>query len=426
MLTRIGTLTMITVDTMMLGHVGADELAFYAISQPAQMTAFTVGLGLMSGTLVLVAQARGAGREHEIGLVFRVALVFGLAIGFAAALLFSLGETLLTAFGQSGPIAAGGGRVLEVVAYGMPASMGHIVCAMFLEALSRPRINLIVVWGANLTKVALNLVLIFGWYSDLHLGAWGAQLALSIVRWLMFVALFAYIATNPALRRVRVLGQFRGAWPVVGRLLRLGLPSGVAQGLESTAFAALAMFAGILGASALAAYQIALNVNALCYMLASGLATATAVHVGIAVGQRDRSASVASGWSGLALWLAASFVLSALLWVYLAEVLGLYTGDALLLASAPPVMTALVFTVIPDGAQGVLMGALRGAGDVLWPTALHLVAFWVVTVPLAHHLAFARDLGAVGLMWGLVVGLSVATAFLGVRFHYLGRREAGA
>ena len=77
--------------------------------------------------------------------------------------------------------------------------------------------------------------------------------------------------------------------------------------------------------------------------------------------------------------------------------------------------------ILPDGVQAVLMGALRGRGDVVVPTLLHLFSFWAVTVPLAWHLAFVRGAGVRGLLWGLLIGLAVASVLLALRLAMVGR-----
>jgi MATE family multidrug resistance protein len=93
-----------------------------------------------------------------------------------------------------------------------------------------------------------------------------------------------------------------------------------------------------------------------------------------------------------------------------------------LIAAATVAIAISAFILLPDGIQGVLMGALRGFGDVNWPSIMHLVSFWVVTVPLAYYLTFTRAWGTAGLLWGLVAGLTCASFLLAGRFWAVSRR----
>lgn len=416
MLTRLGLLLFTTLDTLMLGHLGADELAYFAISVPPQVTVLTVGFGLLSGTLVLIAQARGAGRLDEIGHVFKMVMLISLVVGVAAALGLMRGEALLLLLGQSPDIARGGGLAIQAFAIGLPAVLLAASCSMLLEAMGRPKIVLAVTVAGLGLKALLNI-----WLLDAY-GAAGANLATSLVRWAMLAALLAYIVLTPAISRHGLFTRVARKKRITLDLLRYGLPSGLSQGLESTAFGAMSVFAGWLGTHAIGSYQIALNLVAMAFMMALGLSTATSVQVGMAYGARDRRGAEASGWLGTGMIALYALALGCVLYVFDTPIALLYTHDPDLVASAALAIAICGFILLPDGLQGVLMGALRGLGDVNWPSVMHLFSFWAVAVPLAHHLAFTRGWGTDGLLWGLMAGLVVAASLLAVRFAFVSRR----
>ncbi len=416
MMTRLGILMFATIDTLMLGRMSADELAYFAISVPPQVTVITVSYGLFSGTLVLIAQARGAGRLDEIGHVFKIASVMALIVSVVVAWILLPGESILRLLGQSPEIAAGGGRALEAFVIGMPAVLLAAVASTLLEAMSRPRVVLVTVAGGLVLKLALNW-----WLLAAH-GAAGANLATSIARWGMYLALLGYILATPAISRLGLYTRIARKRQITIDLLKLGLPSALSQGLESSAFGAMAVFAGWLGAQALASYQIALNLVAMAFMMAMGLSTATSVHVGMAYGAKRRSAAESAGWLGTWMVISYTIAMGIAFFVFDRQIASIYASDPALIAAASVAIVVAAFILLPDGIQGVLMGALRGFGDVNWPSAMHLVSFWVVTVPLAHHLAFGRNWGTDGLLWGLVAGLTCASILLGGRFFLVSRR----
>lgn len=419
MLTRLGILMFATIDTLMLGHLSAQELAYFAISVPPQVTVITVSYGLFSGTLVLIAQARGAGRLEEIGHVFKIASAMAVALSVVVAYALVPGERILLLLGQSPEIAAGGGRAVEAFVVGLPAVLLAAVASTLLEAMGRPRVVLTTVIGGLAFKFGLN------WWLLESGGAAGANLATSIARWGMYLALLAYILLTPAFSPLGLYTRVVGRKRLSLALLKLGLPSGLSQGLESSAFGAMTVFAGWLGAHALGSYQIALNLVAMAFMMAMGLSTATSVHVGMAYGAGNRAAAESAGWLGTGMVVFYTIAIGIVFLVSHHGIAGLYASDPALVEAAGIAIVVAAFILLPDGIQGVLMGALRGFGDVNWPSAMHLVSFWVVTVPLAHHLAFARGWGTDGLLWGLVAGLACASALLGARYARVSRRPAG-
>jgi MATE family multidrug resistance protein len=220
-----------------------------------------------------------------------------------------------------------------------------------------------------------------------------------------------------------IRGPLADAGAIGRKLRRLGYPLGLAQGLESMAFASLTLMAGYLGADAVAGFQINMNIVAFCFMGAIGVGTATAVRVGHAVGRGDRRDMAFAGWSGLLailIYMAVLAVLMALLPQRLAE---LFTVDANVLAIAAATLLVSALTLLPDGAQGVLMGALRGTGDVWVPSAMHLCSFAVVMVPGAWLFAFRLEMGVPGLMLGSLAGVSVASVLLSLRFRVVSGRD---
>ena len=117
----------------------------------------------------------------------------------------------------------------------------------------------------------------------------GAGLATAIVNAGMCVAAIWIATTRPPFKKYRVLGRFwRPDWPLLAKLVAIGLPISGTLLLEYGLFAAAALLMGRIGTAAVAAHQIALQVAAILYMVPFGIATAATVRVGQAVGRRDR------------------------------------------------------------------------------------------------------------------------------------------
>ena len=422
MLARLGVLTIVTMDTAMSGHASGEDLAWYAVAIAPQIPLLLVGIGLLMGTVVMAAQAVGAGNPERCGAIWRTALVHAAVAGAVMATACAFGESLLLATGQPEDIAVGGGRVLTALGFGMPAMLLYVATSFFLEGIGRPVPGMMIIIGANVLNVVLNWLLIFGHGGFPALGAEGAAIASSIVRWCMFAAAALYVLRFINRRRFGITAAADPAERLGPRMRRIGLPMGIAHGLESSAFAVMTLFAGLLGAAEVGGYFVPMNLLALAFMGGIGLSTAGSVRVGNAVGRGDRAGVRWSGWVAVgvaAAYLAVVAVVFALVPEWLAA---LYTADAAVLAIAGPTIVVGAIAAIPDGVQGVLMGALRGASDV-WPaTFLYIFSFWVVMVPLGYWLGVLQGLGAPGLMVAVVVGATVAALLLGWRFRVVSAR----
>jgi multidrug resistance protein, MATE family len=420
MASRAGLLVMTTVDTVMAGRAGPMELAFYGIALAPHLSFMLVGIGLTMGVVVMVAQADGAGKPEECGRIWRLGLINALLFGTVAALVLLGGGAILRALGQDPEIALGGGQTLRMFALGMPAILMYSATTLFLEGIGRSTPGMVIMAAANLLNLALNWLLMFGPWS---LGAAGAALATSITRWVMLAAIAGYVLAMAARERYGVLLPMGGRWALQRRLLRISWPMATSFALEHGAFFAAATFAGWLGATALAAYQITLNTMALIYMLAIGLATATGVRVGNAVGRRDRLGLARAGWVGLGIGTALMLALMPLLYGGAPLIVAIYTDARAVAAIAIPALGIAAWILVVDAAQGILTGALRGAADIWAALLIQFVSFWVVCIPLCYLLAHTLGWGVPGLLWGLFAGLAVATLLLLARFKTLATRE---
>lgn len=419
MAARAGLLVMFIVLTILVGHSGGTELAFLGLGMAPQIVLLLIGIGLTQGTLVLVAQAHGAGEDGRTGSIFKVGAVQALAFGAVAGLLLQLSGPAFHAIGQDPAIADGAGRVTAALAWGMPGILLFSAATYFLEGIGRPRPGLVAMIAGNLVSAGLGWILIAGPDGQ---GALGAAWAITAARWVMGLGLALHVWFLPDRDRLGVRAPIPAMAALAAKMRRVGLPVGLAQGLESASFAGIVVLAGYLGPDALAGYQITMNLVATMFMAAIGISTASAVRVGHAVGRGDRANMARAGWTGMGL-VAVVLAGAAALFATAPEAIArIYTDDPGVLAVAGPAIAFAAWFLIFDGTQAVAMGILRGAGDVWMPSILQLVAFWGLALPAAAVFAFWTEAGTLGLLGGITVGVVAATALLATRFALVARR----
>ena len=413
-------LILVVVDTAMIGHVSTSELAFYSLAHASHMVCMLIGVGMLIGTAVLTAQAVGAGVHKDCGVIWRVSVLHAFVLGCIFTGLGQAGFWFYIRLGFETPLAKGAGDVLSVLNFGLPGQLVYTASTLFLEALNRPGPGLAIIVAANFVNAGLNLILIHG---EFDLGAEGAAWATTTARWLIAGAAVIYILNMRDAVKFNIAGHLNN-WRNTGKKLRgLGYPLGLAQGLESAAFASLTIFAGHISIQAAGAFQIVMTVVAFCFMAAIGVGTATAVHVGSAIGRKDQRQIIMSGWAGLVTITIFMGMMATLINIFPRALAEIFTDDPILLALVVPTLIVGSIILICDGAQGVLMGALRGTGDVWVPTALHHFAFLLIMVPMAGWLSLKTNLGTPGLMWGTLCGVTLAAILLALRFHCVSKRS---
>lgn len=424
-LSRALMMTMIMADNIMTGQAGPQTLAFYGLAFALHMPLFVLSLGLVTGVSVLTAQADGAMAPARCGPIWRKGLMMAAGLGAVSFVLCLFGEPFLLLVGHEPSLAKGAGEAFFWFGVGLPGLLFFIVCSFFVEGLSRPRAGMFVVLAGNFFNLLGNWLLIEGNWGFPEMGASGAALALSITRWIMAGLLIFYILFLMQGREKLALlpGQGDKSHASLRALLSLGLPFGAAIGAESLAFATLANFAGQLGELPLAAYQAAMNMNAFIFMIALGVSAAAAVRVGNAVGREDRKGVALAGWTGFGIVLCQMALLGLGLAFFPQELAKIYNADPLVISMIVASLAVLCFSVLFDGVQAVMMGALRGAGDVVMPTGVHLFSFWMVGIPAAWYLGLEAEGGVAGLFLGMVAGLVAASSLLSLRFAIISRRK---
>lgn len=420
MLGQLSAMLMPFIDTVLAGHLGASTLAAVAVGSQIWSFAMMFLIGTMLALPPTVAQLDGARQRTLIGAVFRQALWLALALGLLAALAVRHSELVLRAIGVDAMVLPQALEFLRAISFGAPAMALYFALRGMSEGISRPRPTLYFgLFGVGLL-LPVAWTLMYGRFGLPALGARGSGMATAMVLWLQTLAFLLYVLTRRHYRDLQLFAHFE--WPdlaQIGTLLRLGLPMGAAILMEGGLFVATALLIGSLGATAMAGHQIALNVASLAFMLPLGLAMATTIRVGNAVGRGDAIGVRYAGFVSIALTLGSQTISALLLLLLRGPIVRLYSEDAHVIMLASELLVLASIFQLSDGIQVVANGALRGLKDTRVPMLLTLLAYWIVGMPLGYTLGFQYGFGPRGLWVGLIAGLGVAALLLFTRFYRL-------
>ncbi len=415
--TYLGTIAMGTVDAIMVGRLGAGALAAVTLANTWNFAIVIVALGASRALDPIVAQAHGAGDRRVVGTGLSLGFAMAALLAFPVIALYAFAEPALDLFRQPPELLAPAGAYCRALMWGVPGFLGFAVCRQFTQALGDMRPGTIAVLLANLVNAGLNWVLIYGKLGMPALGPLGSGYATATAQWFMFGALLFF-------GRESFRGHWMGfgarlAWSALGHVFGIGMALALQVGLEVWAFHAAGLMIGRLGATALAAHAITMNLATVSFMVPNALAAACATRVGQLFGAGlhwMRTARVAVG-------LAVSFMLlPAAAFLLLPEPLGrLYTPDAAVIGLAATLLPLAAAFQVFDGTQVVSFAVLRGVGDVHLPSAANLVGYWLVGLPAGWYLAFRAGWGARGVWAGLALALAAVAVLLTVRIAWVAR-----
>jgi MATE family multidrug resistance protein len=411
---QVGLMLMGVVDTVIVGHVSARELAAASLGNLYVFGLAVFGMGTLWAIDPIVSQAMGAGDHDAAALGIQRGLALGVGLGVAMTAFCLPAEPVFRVLRQPVEVVPRAAGFVWMSAPSMIALLLFVTLRQSLQAMKHTRAIVGTIIVGNLINVALNWVFVFGHLGAPAMGAVGSALSSTIGRWCMLVLLLH-------LSR-REIGPMLFPWrrealefAPLAATLRIGLPIGAQSTVEFTTFAAISVFAGWFGADAIGGHQVAINLASLTFMVPMGIGSAAAVLVGHAIGEGD--ISHARRVAASALLCGATFMaVSALVLLSIPGVFArAYTSaPGVIAVAASLIPIAGVFQVF-DGLQVVASGVLRGAGDTRAAMISNVLGFWLVGTPVSLALGFGAKGGVVGLWWGFVAGLAAVATFLVLR-----------
>ena len=406
-LQQFGNHLMGLVDAAMLGRYSDAALAGAGVGNNLYFAFTCIGLGVIMGMDTVVPQALGAGRVDDarraVGAGVRLAIIVGLLttlLVFASPLLLDVAHVDREVLHEARPYVYM--RALGVVPFLVMIALRSYLAA---HSVTRPLVIAVVV--GNILNAGLDLLLIY----SCGLGVLGAaiattfvQIAMAVIYWLAVRAIDAG-AQRPA-----------STTKDIKHIVQYGAPVGGQLFAEVVIFGVVTVLAAHFGKIPAGAHSIALGISSLTFSFTVGVASATSVRVGHAVGAGSLGLARKRGVLGIQIGLvvmacfAATFLLAPRL---LAS--GFTSEPAMITATIPLLQIAALFQ-LSDGTQAIGAGALRGLGNTRATFVGNIIGHYAIGLPLVIGLGFAAHLAVNGMWFGLSAGLTATALYLVAKF----------
>lgn len=377
-------------DTIMLGAVGQDQLSASSLANQPFFIFNLLIFGLASGSCILNAQYWGKGEVEPIksiiSMVVKVAMIVGALL---SVLVLCFPETVMRIYTTDLSVIENGISYLRIVgwSYLLFGISSTLLCT--LRSVAIVRIAVVNSVTGLVVNIFLNWVLIFGHLGAPAMGIRGAALATLISRTVEFLLVLTFIFLIDKKLCLRPRDLFRFDRVLFRDYLTHGLPVAFNEVLWSVGISVQTMILGRLGSAVVSASQIASLVNQFATVFVFGVANASAVIVGNAVGEGNMDKAI-----------------ERIRWFrWLSVVMGILAAGLILLISGPVVsfynipaetrelalemLRVLSVIVVFVSITGVgIVGLLRGGGDPRFALFCDLSALWLVAVPAGLLAAF--------------------------------------
>jgi len=420
MIGQVGVTLMSFTDTVMVGRFSTTALAASAVANAIFFILTVLGLGMVSIITPLVAASHSKGDKENCGAILsagvRIAIFTGIAFVGIAYLLVEF----FYIFDQPKEVARLATEYLLIITFSAIPMLLFRSFKHFAEGLSETKPAMYVTYASVVVNFGLNWILIYGKFGLPSLGLAGAGYSTLATRTIMAIGLFMYVMKHPYFKPFLVgFSLWKNVQTQISEILKKGLPTGFQMFFEVSAFAGTAVMMGWLGEKPQAAHQIAINLASITYMAATGVSIAGSIRVGNAYGEGNPKQIFRAGTAALILGFAFMFICCLAFILFNDPLVHLYNNNLEVIYIATTLVIIAGFFQLSDGVQVVVLGALRGIGDVNVPTIITLFSYWIVALPVGYLLCFSFEWGAKGMWIGLLLGLTFSAALLTLRFYRL-------
>ena len=432
MLGMVGHMTVAFADNVMVGQLGAAELAAVSLGNSFFFIVMSLAIGFATAITPIVAEADSSKNIMGVKDALKHGLILCSIMGISLYLLLMLVKPVMFEMNQPLEVVKLAIPYLDFIALSIIPLIVFEALKRFSDGLSNTKYPMYATVLANIINIVLNYLLIFGHYGFPKLGITGAAIGTLVSRIFMAIFLWIIFINKEKFKKYIFNLNFKIIdVSIFKKIINLGFPSALQMLFEVGIFTSAIWLSGVLGKNFQAANQIAFNLSAMTFMIGVGLNVAAMIRVGNQKGLADFVSLRRIAFSIFLLVILIEIVFAFMFFTLRDWLPTLYLDtdniaklmenkEVIMIASELLIIVAL-FQIF-DGLQVVILGALRGMQDVKIPTIITFIAYWLIGFPICYYLGLYTPLKSTGIWIGLLVGLAFASIMLYIRFNYLTKK----
>lgn len=388
-----------TIESIFIGRLSAAAFGGFGMAIQVIVLCMTVLLTFVVGSSLIINRNLGAGERREANHIFGQTMIIGSMIAIGLALFWFFGATqIFKLIKEGGQEAEHAGVIyLRTIAVFSPFIITNFIALGVIRGIGETKFSMMINLGLNAVNLVLSPLLIFGWLGLPRLGVQGAAVAAGISHTLGFVATYNLLRSRKSILFLSLREMAQPNLATLKRLFKAGFPTTIEQLVWAFGQLVVTSFVAVLGIHLLAAHQAFMRIQAILSMFYMGFGLGAMTLMGRNLGaERQQLAERTAEVSG---WVMYAFVMVVvlLLFVFSRPILSIFTADPTVIQVGLFPLKVFALTQLPKAVNGVLMGNLRGAGDLKWLMWLSIAAVFALEIGANIVVAFWLGWG----LWGL-------------------------
>lgn len=374
-----------TADSIIVGkYVGDNALAAVGSASPILNLLLVLFVGIATGAGIMVSQYFGAKERdklsHTIGACVTLTALASIIIMVVGPLIT---RPLLEFLNTPETIINWCADYLIIYYLGISGFAYYNILAGVLRGLGDSMSALLFLLIASALNVVLDLLFV----AVFNMGVPGVALATILAQGISAVLCIIKLAKmrntfDFSFKLLKVEKEY------ALRLIKLGLPSGLTQGIFSIAMMVVQSLTNSFGEMVIACNVIVMRVDGFAMMPNFTFGNAMTTYAGQNIGARKMDRVEKGTKDGTIIAVAVSTVITLLILTFGRHLMGVFTDTKELVDMSMRMMRILAIGYIAMAVTQCLSGVMRGAGDTMTPMWISFITTVILRVPIAYGIAY--------------------------------------
>lgn len=374
-----------TADSIIVGkYVGDNALAAVGSASPILNLLLVLFVGIATGAGIMVSQYFGAKERdklsHTIGACVTLTALASIIIMVVGPLIT---RPLLEFLNTPDTIINWCADYLIIYYLGIAGFAYYNILAGVLRGLGDSMSALLFLLVASALNVVLDLLFV----AVFNMGVPGVALATILAQGISAVLCIIKLAKmrntfDFSFKLLKIEKEY------ALRLIKLGLPSGLTQGIFSIAMMVVQSLTNSFGEMVIACNVIVMRVDGFAMMPNFTFGNAMTTYAGQNIGARKMNRVEKGTKDGTIIAVAVSTVITLLILTFGRQLMGVFTDTKELVDMSMRMMRILAIGYIAMAVTQCLSGVMRGAGDTMTPMWISFITTVILRVPIAYGIAY--------------------------------------
>lgn len=404
------------VDTIMVSSVGESAVSGVSLVDSVNTLLIQILSALATGGAVVCSQYMGKNDKETVKRsAGQLVYVMTLCSAFLMLIVLFFNRLILRGiFGKIDADVMNYARIYFILsAISYPFLGLYNAGAALFRSIGDSKTSMISSLIMNILNIGGNYIFIF----IFDLSVTGAAIATLISRIISAVFIMFLIINKDTMVRIDNIRYLKPDNYIIGKLLKIGIPSGLENGMFQIGKLAVSSLTSTFGTSAIAANSIVSNVSSFSNIPgnAMGLAMVTVVGRCIGAGEREQAKKYSKKllmFSYMGLW-ATNFIMT----VFAKNIVGIFnltpeaTNIAINLIHSFSLIAIFIWPL-----SFTLPNTLRAAGDAKFTMIVSIFSMWTFRVLSSYFLAGYLRMGVLGVWLGMYIDWAFRSALFLIRY----------